>query len=70
MLLRASQLGAAIFWVALLGCGIKDGALTLVVLIVWLVKRHKKKQATAAAARGAGGVQFTSAVAGHGVSKA
>ncbi len=36
LLLRASQLGAAIFWVALLGCGIKEGALTLVVLTVWL----------------------------------
>jgi hypothetical protein len=36
LLLRASQLGAAIFWVANLACALKEGALTLVVLIVWL----------------------------------
>lgn len=36
LLLRASQLGAAIFWVANLACALKEGALTLVVLTVWL----------------------------------
>ena len=36
LLLRASQLGCAIFWVANLACALKEGALTLVVLTVWL----------------------------------